>query len=144
DDGVSDGDELSPPFPLDPNDPDTDGDGLTDGLELGVVAPIPTSSWTSPAGARAIGGTDVSAGAFRADADPNSVTDPADADSDDDGLLDGEEDANGDGASPPPTIGGTGSMGAGETDPNDHDTDGDGLEDGDEIARETDPLDTDT
>ena len=52
-------------------------------------------------------------------------TDPADFDSDDDGLSDGQE------AIP----GGT------ATDPLDADSDGDGFSDGDEVAADTDPLD---
>ncbi|MBP5226285.1 MAG: hypothetical protein J6336_02765, partial [Kiritimatiellae bacterium] len=52
-------------------------------------------------------------------------TDPADPDSDGDGLEDGEELALG-------------------TDPLDPDTDGDGLEDGEEVSLGTDPLDPDT
>ena len=50
-------------------------------------------------------------------------TDPLDADSDDDGLLDGNEDADHDGL-----------VGPGETDPREADTDGDGLQDGTELG----------
>ena len=79
-----------------------------------------------------------------ADADPESTTDPSDPDSDDDGLLDGDEDSNGDGATEY-TIGGTGTDGSGETDPNVADTDGDTLSDGDEVlVYTTEALDTDT
>jgi hypothetical protein len=56
-------------------------------------------------------------------------TDPFDADSDDDGLYDGSEDANG-----------SGTVDAGETDPCDPDTDGDGLRDGFEVGAGLDPL----
>ena len=81
---------------------------------------------------------------FTPDADPGSTTDPTDPDSDDDGLLDGQEDTNGDGASPR-VIGDTGTTGSGETDPNDPDTDDDGLTDGqEENVIGSDPLDTDT
>ena len=52
----------------------------------------------------------------------NTGTDPADTDSDDDGLSDGEEVLLG-------------------TDPNNPDTDGDGVSDSDELLAGTDPLD---
>jgi 2',3'-cyclic-nucleotide 2'-phosphodiesterase (5'-nucleotidase family) len=51
-------------------------------------------------------------------------TDPNDADTDDDGLLDGEEDANHNGV-----------VDAGETNPCNADTDGDGIQDGTEVGR---------
>ena len=61
-------------------------------------------------------------------------TDPQDEDSDDDGLTDSEEDANGNAV-----------VDAGETNPNDNDTDGDSLSDGEEInTHGTDPLLRDT
>lgn len=61
--------------------------------------------------------------------------DDEDGDADRDGLLDGEEDLNGDGV-----------LDAGETDPIDPDTDDDGLDDGFERAAEnpTDPTDPDS
>ncbi|MCB9676457.1 MAG: tandem-95 repeat protein [Alphaproteobacteria bacterium] len=137
DDGLSDGDELG--MGTDPNDPDSDGDGVDDGTEAGVTDPVPAG--TSEGGIP-IDGTDTSV--FTPDADPTTTTDPTDPDTDGDGLLDGEEDTNGNGAVEN-TVGGTGTMGSGETDPNDFDTDGDGLSDGDEVdVLGTDPLDTDT
>lgn len=57
-------------------------------------------------------------------------TDPRDDDSDADGLLDGQEDANQDGVLDP-----------GETDPADEDSDDDTYEDGEEVNCATDPLD---
>ena len=89
----------------DPNKADTDGDGLTDGQELGK----------------------------KGDADPSTKTDPLKADSDGDGLTDGEEDANHNGKVDP-----------GESDPNMIDTDGDGLTDKQEAELGTDPTSTDT
>jgi 2',3'-cyclic-nucleotide 2'-phosphodiesterase (5'-nucleotidase family) len=71
----------------DPCNPDTDGDGLTDGLELGVDTLI-----ADPDGAGPLVGTDP--GLFVADADPASTTSPTDKDSDDDGVSDGAEDLN--------------------------------------------------
>ena len=55
------------------------------------------------------------------DADPGTKTDPLDPDTDNDGLLDGEEDANR-----------NGKVDEGETDPCDPDTDDDGLLDGED------------
>lgn len=85
---------------------DTDGDGLSDGTEAGVV----------------LGTPDTDPGCFVADLDPLSTTDPAVADSDGGGLVDGGEDADHDGA-----------IGPWETDPNDAgddlDSDLDGVPD---------------
>ncbi|MCB9696944.1 MAG: DUF4215 domain-containing protein, partial [Alphaproteobacteria bacterium] len=137
DDGLADGEESG--FGTDPLDPDSDGDGLTDGLEVGRDTGIPGG--TSDGNSTPYAGTDPS---WTPDADPSSTTDPNDPDSDGDGLSDGTEDANHDGATVA-TVGGTGTAGSGETDPNDPDSDGDGLTDGDEvIVQNTDPLDTDT
>ncbi len=88
-------------FGTDDTNPDTDGDGLQDGLEVGLVG----------------------------DLDPSTTTDPLDDDTDDDGLVDGDEDTDANGATVN-AIGGTGTIGAGETDPLAADTDGDSLPDG--------------
>ncbi|MGH1434483.1 MAG: hypothetical protein ACRBG0_08495, partial [Lewinella sp.] len=95
DDGLDDGEEAT--NGTDPMDPDTDDDGLTDGEEVtGVDDP------NTPA-------------------NPNGNTsDPTDPDSDDDGLVDGDEAING-------------------TDPNDSDTDDDGVNDGEEVSGVDDP-----
>ena len=107
DDGISDGDELAGTGPLsdhgptDPTSADSDGDGLSDGLEVGVSEGIDggeTGDGTSFAG------TDES---FVPDSDPSTTTDPNNGDTDEGGLLDGEEDVDGDGA-----------VDAGEPDPN--------------------------
>jgi outer membrane protein OmpA-like peptidoglycan-associated protein len=112
-DGEVDGDET------DPNLVDTDGDGVQDGTEQGI---------TTPDGS----GTD--AAIFIPDADPESTTDPLDPDSDDDGLTEGEEDIDFDGA-----------VDEGETHTLDADTDDDGLSDGAEVNDYgTDPLSKDT
>ncbi|MEM6928155.1 MAG: hypothetical protein AAF602_14580, partial [Myxococcota bacterium] len=81
-------------------DPDTDGDGLIDGIERGVATGVPGGE--SPGGVL-YDGTDPD---VELDADPATTTDPNDDDSDDDGLIDGEEDLDLDGAVSP-----------GETDP---------------------------
>jgi outer membrane protein OmpA-like peptidoglycan-associated protein len=89
DDGVIDGDE--PNFADDTDgdnlinakDPDSDGDFLKDGTELGITEPDDD--------------TNVGAGNFVADADPANTTSAIDRDSDDGGVIDGDEDANHDG-----------------------------------------------
>ncbi|MEL7447874.1 MAG: OmpA family protein [Pseudomonadota bacterium] len=156
DDGLADGLEVLGPDAMpnsgdetDPDNADSDGDGILDGTESGVTAPLPGG--TSDGNGTPFDGTDAGSPNFVADADPGTTTDPANPDSDGDGLTDGAEDANADGATVN-TIGGTGTAGSGETDPNLPDTDGDGLTDGDEVngtgpllgAGPTDPLDTDT
>ncbi|MFK7733477.1 MAG: OmpA family protein [Pseudomonadales bacterium] len=156
DDGLSDGAEVlgldgaaGGGDATDPLDPDSDADGLNDGTEAGVTMPVPGG--TSAGTGVAFTGTDPGSANFIVDADPASTTDPSNADTDADGLSDGAEDANGDGATAN-TIAGTGAMGAGETDPRNPDTDGDGLLDGQEVNASgplaalgaTDPLDTDT
>jgi len=106
DDGLSDGDEVTI-WRTNPLLCDTDGDGLSDGVEVGVTEPLPD--------------TDTSAGCWVADSDPSTTTDPNNPDSDGDGLSDGTEDSNGDGAVDP-----------WETDPgvdDATDSDGDGIPD---------------
>jgi len=130
--------------------PDSDDDGLNDGLESGVTTPL--AAGTSDANGTPFAGTDSGSPNFVADTDPGTTTDPTDPDSDNDGLQDGVEDSNGDGATGTVVIGGTGTAGSGETDPNNPDSDGDGLTDGNESdgvglldgIGATDPLDTDT
>ncbi|WP_437279081.1 hypothetical protein WME90_00570 [Sorangium sp. So ce375] len=104
DDGVIDGQE--PNFSDDHDgdglinalDPDSDNDGLFDGTELGLPCDRE--------------GTDAAAGTCIADADPTTKTNPLDPDTDDGGVPDGVEDANHNGA-----------IDAGETDPNNGDDD---------------------
>ena len=133
DDGVPDGEELLPGEDTDGDglinalDPDSDNDGLFDGTEMGY-------------GCDGMD-TDVSAGSCRPDADGgDTTTDPLDPDTDQGGVSDGSEDWNLNGA-----------IDAGETDPNDLrddddvlDTDGDGLSDDLEETLGTDPEDADS
>ncbi len=131
DDGVSDGDEPSLDVDSDGDgainalDPDSDNDGLFDGTEVGVSTPDAD--------------TDVGAGFFVADADPASTTDPLDRDTDDGGISDSDEDENGNGR-----------IDAGEGDPTDGndddllDLDGDGLGEAAERLVGTDPRDADS
>lgn len=133
----------------DPLNPDTDNDGLPDGLELGIGG-------TFDAGTDTNMDTDGDGYPnFRGDADPplyntpeniahpkyvpggdrrtqiaGSVTDPRNPDTDGDGLPDGLEDNNNDGVIQ--STDRNGKVDAGETDPNKGDTDGDGRLDGSE------------
>jgi hypothetical protein len=137
-DADPDGDGLSTALEeilgTDPNNPDTDGDGIQDGVETNGGDPV--------------------------DTDGDGVIDALDLDSDDDGLSDADEgtgDSDGDGIpnyrdpdSEPSDQDGDGLTDAEEialgTDPNNSDTDGDGIPDGVEVNGEnpTDPLDDDT
>ena len=81
DDGILDQDELllvgTDPFSF-----DTDGDGISDGVEYGVTEPT----------------LDTDLAVFIPDRDPATTTDPLSADSDGGGMDDGREDFNADGA----------------------------------------------
>jgi len=101
----------------DPRNPDSDGDGILDGLEVGsgvilahcpAGAPLPAAQTSAPTGG----------------------TDPTRADSDGDGLSDGEEDHDRNGRVDP-----------GETDPRVRDTDHDLVSDATERRLGTDPTD---
>ncbi|HYO58325.1 Ig-like domain-containing protein [Archangium sp.] len=103
---------------IDARDADSDNDGIKDGTERGVTR------------ANAPAGTNLGSPNFVPDEDPSTTTDPRNADTDGDGLKDGDEDQGHDGH-----------LGSGETDPNDPDTDDGGLSDGDEMKSNTNPLD---
>lgn len=134
DDGVSDGAEIRWNEDTDADglinalDPDSDNDGLPDGLEQGVTEPLPS--------------TQVSRGAFVADADPLTRTSPVVADVDQGGVRDGAEDTNKNGR-----------FDVGERNPllamDDQpatvvDSDGDGLSDAEERAFSLNPNDADS
>lgn len=99
DDGILDGAEeinfngIIEIGETDPCNSDTDGDGIQDGTELGYTVDTVNEQYTD---------LDI----FIPDADPVSKTDPTNPDSDNDGYLDGLEDLNKNGAVEP-----------GETDP---------------------------
>ena len=139
-DGLTDGEEKKLTS-LDPTKADSDGDCLPDGLEMGKGAEIFQPIVNSPVDldenclVRAKEGGSVkpdnglwigedqtweTAVAFY-DLDLSTQTDPANPDTDGDGLLDGNEDFNLNGQKDP-----------GESDPGLSDTDGDGLADGEE------------
>lgn len=136
-DGLSDGDEVHL-YRTNPLKADTDGDGLNDGAEVLNYRTDPTKYDTDGDGL--------------SDGDEVNIyhTDPLKADTDGDGLSDGDEvkvyhtdplkvDTDGDGLSDWDEV-----M-AYHTDPNNPDTDGDGLTDGEEIhTYKTDPLKADT
>lgn len=114
-----------------PNDPDSDSDGLLDGVEHWTTLTDPRDNDTD--NGTALDGTEVENGG-----DPlDPSDDPSFIDSDRDGLLDIEEDLDGNGFLDP-----------GETDPLDSDTDDDDIIDTYEIrgtlGPATDPRDPDT
>lgn len=118
-------DEYEEEYGCDPVNPDTDGDGLPDGYEIMTIG-------SNPADAYSLDST-LSDGEYDNDQDELSNyeeyllgTDPLRADSDFDGLSDGDE------------------VNVYGTDPLIPDTDGDGLSDGDEIALGLNPLVTDS
>lgn len=75
-----DRDGIVDPGETDPYKPDTDGDGLQDGTEMGY-----TSVDIGP---------DKDINIFQPDEDPAQKTDPTNPDTDNDGLADGVEDKN--------------------------------------------------
>ena len=98
DDGLSDGAEdlningMLDPGETDPCNNDTDGDNVQDGTESGVT----------------LGLADTNLTLFVPDANPSSTTSPTNSDTDMDGIHDGDEDLNA-----------NGQVDAGEGDPND-------------------------
>ncbi len=134
DDGVRDGLEFNWTADVDRDglinalDADSDGDGVLDGTERGVLQPV-------------AGATDLARGAFRADADPSTRTNPQLADSDRGGVADGKEDTNKNGRSD-----------AAETNPRNRSDDGapptdgdnDGLSDAEEVHFHTSATDADS
>lgn len=118
-------DEYEEEYGCDPANPDTDGDGLPDGYEIITIGSNPSDAYSLD--------NILSDGEYDNDQDGLSNyeeyllgTDPLRADSDFDGLSDGDE------------------VNVYDTDPLNPDTDGDGLSDGDEIALGLNPLVTDS
>lgn len=115
-------DDLEAYYGTDINNPDTDGDGLSDYIELFILGTDPLNKSTN--------GVDDAT----ADADDDGLgnlteiewgTDPGDPDTDADGLGDAEESSYG-------------------TDPLKYDTDDDGASDGTEVRAGTDPTSPDS
>jgi outer membrane protein OmpA-like peptidoglycan-associated protein len=113
-DGLKDGEEVNK-YNSNPLNADTDGDGLKDGEEVNKYGTNPVLADTDGDGLN--DGTEVNL----------HKTNPTKADTDGDGLNDNEE------------------ITKFKTDPLKADTDGEGLNDGDEVKKyKTDPLKTDT
>ncbi|MCK6550443.1 hypothetical protein L6R52_31690 [Myxococcota bacterium] len=158
-DGLSDAEEFSAVYPngskTDPNDADSDDDGISDGVELGRTTAVPGSNCPG----------------FVGDADATSRPSPVSRDTDGDGIADGAEDRNANGRVDagemnPSTTDSDGDMipdavedrnqngtrEQGELDPTSRDSDGDGISDGLEDPNrngsvelgETNPLLADT
>lgn len=165
-DGLSDDEELQ--NHTNPNDADSDDDGVADGVEgCSNLATCTEPGWNVDTDGDGLinaldpdadndglfdgtelgldcnsEATDASQGHCRADADSGTKTDPLDADTDDGGVSDGAEDFNLDGK-----------VDGGETDPTTGhgsddvsvvDSDGDGLSDGLEDVIGSDKNDTDS
>ena len=136
-DGLNDGEEFKTYFTA-PLNPDTDGDGLKDSEEVRSTKTDPLKADTD--------GDELSDG----DEITSYKTDPLNKDTDQDKLTDGEEvitlntdPLNEDTDSDTLTDGDE--VNLYKTDPLNFDTDGDGLKDGEEINMyRTDPLNTDT
>ncbi len=168
-DGVDDGTEMyqlrSSPFDMDTDNDllpdgeelqigsspimaDTDGDGIADGDEANTDPTIPDTDKDlipdveEEGAARDSDGDNIPDSVERASNYRNGPTDPFDPDSDDDGLSDGQEDANRNGRREgnDPTDGNSDWRAGGETDPTVDDTDGGGVSDQDEIWFGRDPL----
>lgn len=105
----------------DPNCADTDGDGLTDGYEVLYSSTDPCDKYTMKNGV-ADGDLDPDEDSLTILQEQTHNTDPLYADTDGDGLTDGEE------------------LSRYGTDPLKYDTDGDGIGDGDEVVIGLDPL----
>ena len=143
DDGLTDGDEINV-YETDPLDYDSDNDQLSDGDEINTHGTNPNNADSDGDGL-----SDLIEVAPNAPPFNGTGTDPNDSDSDDDGLSDGDEinihstdpndaDSDDDGLSDGAEIN------THSTDPNDADSDGDGLTDNTEILLGTNPNNTDT
>ena len=138
-DGLSDAAEAF--VGTDPLDPDTDDDGLLDGVEVGGWGDTDPSTTTNPLVADTDGDglPDGSEDANHDGAVSAGETDPLDTDTDDDGIDDGSE-VGPDASSPLDTDG------DGVIDALDDDSDGDGIADSAEVDDPfpaTPPTDTD-
>ncbi len=148
-DGIPDYIELA--TGTDPDDDDTDDDGLTDGntgtedmnvngvVDLGETNPRQKDTDGdgifdgTERGLTAPEGNNTNMGVFVADIDPTTTTDPLNPDTDGDNLMDGAEDVNK-----------NGQVDSIETNPNLPDTDNDDVMDGQEMSDGTNPIDSDS
>ena len=113
--------DLETYFGTDPENPDTDGDGLSDYIELFILGTNPLSAETDGISDAQ---NDSDGDGFSNLEEIRGGTDPGDSDTDADGLNDAEERSYG-------------------TDPLNYDTDGDGASDGIEIELGTNPTEPD-
>ncbi len=146
--GDSDGDGVIDSFEVitgtDPNDADTDDDGIPDGVENANQDRYIDSDETDPAKADSDGdgiqdgtelgytaghATDTDSAVFQPDLDDSTISNPLSADSDGDSLTDGQEDSNFNGR-----------IDARETNPESSDTDSDGMPDNYEVSFGLDPT----
>lgn len=125
-DGLTDGSEVDGANPTNPLDTDTDDDGLTDGQEDSNANGAIEAGETDPNEAD----TDLDGLTDGTEVNGANPTDPLVPDTDGDGLTEGVEDSNANGA-----------LNEGETDPNVPDTDGGGVSDGLEDDNGFNPLD---
>lgn len=114
-------------FGTNPNNVDSDDDGLSDAEEIDVLGTNPNAADSDGDGLS--DSVETNTGVYVSDADTG--TDPTLADTDGDGLADGVENNSG-------TFVSAENPG---TDPNNRDTDGDGASDGQEVNAGTDPHD---
>lgn len=150
-DGLTDAEEFGNIYAggqrTSPANPDTDGDGILDGVEAGRMSSVDPRCTNYPG-----------------DADPASRTNPTAGDTDGDGINDGLEDVDHNGRAEPTETDATnpdtdfdgiddgvedanknGAVDTGETDPRKRDTDGDFIADGiEKTLTMTDPLKADT
>ena len=132
-DGINDGNEYI--IGTNPIDHDSDDDGLTDGLELGVTGDIFDEEYNPNSCATKDGNNQLTNcyETWQPDEDDLSTTNPKEADSDSDGIDDGDEDANK-----------NGKLDEGETAADLFDTDEGGRSDFEEIFTDsTDPRNPD-
>jgi hypothetical protein len=124
-DGVED--SLEERAGSDPRKPDTDSDGLTDGFEIGIAKLVlhPAKADTDGNGTFD-GDEDLDGDGLTALGEQLAGTDPLEADTDGDDLVDGVE------------------VETAHTKPTDRDSDDDRLDDGQELESSVDPLDPDT
>lgn len=120
-------------------DCDTDGDGLTDGTEAGITTPHADTDLAATCDTSNAPCGRLAGPSFTPDSDPATTTNPLDPDTDTGGESDGCEDVDRDGRFD--------GAGAGERNPNvpsDDDADKDGISNGIEAFLGTDPLDADS
>ncbi len=141
-DGLSDDEEAT--LGTDPQDPDSDDDGLSDGAEVNTHQTNPLDADTDDGGVN--DGVEVGLGTDPlVPADDTAVVPNPNDDPDADGLTNAQEQQHGTNPNNPDTDGDGLTDGAEvnehHTDPTKPDTDAGGVDDGSEVDNGTDPLD---